>query len=212
MIETTVVERRHDRRVCEVGRSGNFAENPSSQSTFGSLLTVNILSTRRPQNRMKALNHQAKASQKNEITNQLTPVTPKRRCGTLTDASSASTTVVCDAQQRRQWLACPFLDVVHPWFTRSFSATTIIYCSLCMIFGSVSRQQTWLNHDSLRRISRLPTRISTCCYLYSFCSLCKIRNAPVVFVFKGLDSPLHMCHQRTALTTIEQVICRAWSL
>ena len=35
-----------------------------------------------------------------------------------------STYVVCDAQHRWQWLACSFLQVVSPWFTRSSSATT----------------------------------------------------------------------------------------
>ena len=41
-----------------------------------------------------------------------------------------STSVVCDAQQRRQWLANPVLDIVRSWFTRPSSATTAIYCSL----------------------------------------------------------------------------------
>ena len=38
------------------------------------------------------------------------------------------TSVVCDTHQRRQWLACSFVDVVLPWFTRSSSALTTFYC------------------------------------------------------------------------------------
>ena len=39
------------------------------------------------------------------------------------------TSAVCDVQQRRQWLACPLLDVAPSWLTWSSSATTTIYCS-----------------------------------------------------------------------------------
>ena len=63
------------------------------------------------------------------------------------------TSVICDAQQRRQWLVFPFLDVVRPWYTLSSTATTTIYCSCGMIFGSTSWRQTWLNHDSLLRLT-----------------------------------------------------------
>ena len=40
------------------------------------------------------------------------------------------TSVICDAQQCRHRLACPFLDIVLPWFIQSSCATTIIHCSL----------------------------------------------------------------------------------
>ena len=69
------------------------------------------------------------------LTNYLTPLTPKCRWGycdrCLHCNGRPSTSVICDAQRRQQWLACPFLDVVFPWFTRSYSPTTAIYCFLC---------------------------------------------------------------------------------
>ena len=68
------------------------------------------------------------------ICSKLTSVTPKRRRGCsdrrLRCKGPLSTSAACDAQQRRQWLACPFLDVVASWFMRPSSATTTIYCSM----------------------------------------------------------------------------------
>ena len=59
-------------------------------------------------------------------------MTSKRRWGypdrRLRCNGRPSTSDVCDSQQRGQWLACPFLDVVFPWFARSSSAPN--YCIL----------------------------------------------------------------------------------
>ena len=46
-------------------------------------------------------------------------------------------------QRRRQWLACPFFDVVFPWFTRSSSATTAIYSFICAYISLKRFDQFW---------------------------------------------------------------------
>ena len=43
----------------------------------------------------------------------------------------------------QQWLSCPFIDVVLPWYLQSASATTtILTVTSSMVFGSVSCWQT----------------------------------------------------------------------
>ena len=73
----------------------------------------------------------------------------------------------------------------------------------CVIFGSVSWQQTWPNHDNLWHLTvdnkswwHLVRKLN-CCHTYSFvfCSLYDmVSSPPVAFVFKGLDSPLQILH------------------
>ena len=121
-----------------------------------------------------------------------------------------SASVVCDAQQRRQWLACQLLYIVLPWFTRSSSNTGTFYRSCCMIFDIVSCRQTCPNCANLLRIpvgkknSWRPAITFTCCLMYSFvlfsrydmiwqaasCSTCFQRS------FRNFASPyLHVSFQ-----------------
>ena len=77
----------------------------------------------------------------------------KASLGCLHCDGCSLTSIICDVQQWLHWLACPFFNVVLPWFMQSTSATTTIHCSCRMIFGNVSWRQTWLNHYSLRRLT-----------------------------------------------------------
>ena len=78
------------------------------------------------------------------------PQTPRLHCD-----SRPSTSVVCDAQRRRQWLASPFLDVAFPWFTRSSSATSAIYCVLCAHITRKRVDQFWsFKHCRLKAFGR----------------------------------------------------------
>ena len=64
-----------------------------------------------------------------------------------------SVSVVCNAQQRWQWLACPLLDVVLPCLWRSSPAKTNFLCSVQFRhFDSVSCRQTWPGHGKVRRL------------------------------------------------------------
>ena len=49
---------------------------------------------------------------------------------TIHGSGWSSATVVCNAQQRQQRLACPLLDVVLAWYPRSSSVTTTFDWSL----------------------------------------------------------------------------------
>ena len=64
-----------------------------------------------------------------------------------------STSVIRDAQQWRHRLTCPFLEVAFQDL-RGFPLRRLPpTVSRSMIYGSVSWQQTWPNHDSVWRLT-----------------------------------------------------------
>ena len=146
-----------------------------------------------------------------------------RRCwGTLTDTAAAmtahrppSSAMYSNDETNRSSLMLSFHDIRGLPLRRPPST---VPCST--IFGSVSRGQTWPNHDSLRRLpvdSKSPdirqgywpvaTHIHLVCFLLS---VWYGKHSSGAFVCKGLDSPLQIHCQRPAPTFMEQYWYDKW--
>ena len=108
-------------------------------------------------------------------------MTPKRRSGAPTDASRCVgctlSSVVCDAQ----WLACSFLDVVHPWLMRSSCALTTPLVWFLTAYYDGRHGRTMITCDT----SLLPIKVPdvqrgywpVAIHIRSFCVLCMICQA-----------------------------------
>ena len=98
-------------------------------------------------------------------------MTPGRRLRVLRQTSLLwkllpSTSVVLDSQQRRQWLACQFFDIVLRWFMRSSSMTTTFLPQFPVVWFSAAchvddRHGRTTNHSLLESAVRGYTRVPT---------------------------------------------------
>ena len=126
-------------------------------------------------------------------------MTPRRRWGNSTDASAAMTAhrpVIQDTQKWRYRLTCPFLVLSSHGLggltLRRLPST--VPCST-MIFGSVSRRQTWLTLDGWQYrllTSGEDTDLLPYIFVCFVLSAWHAKHSPVAYVFKGLDSTLQI--------------------